>query len=247
MPELAIVMTYYQRQKQLDKTLESLRQYDSSKFVVVIVDDDSPDDIILPELPYEVDILKLRNKTWHNSASVYNWGFHRAFEYNPKVIIIQNAECQHWGDILSAAKEVTDGNYIAFPAYSLAENEEASEEIIRNKAAEFNGESAWYNHSLYRPCGYHFCSAITTSNLKKINGFDERLCDGIAYEDNAFLHHIRNLGLRVDIPDRPMVFHQWHYSSGAYDPVLVEKNWKIWAGIEQETTFRAIHTLTPDL
>ena len=247
MPELAIVMTYYQRQKQLNRTLESLRQYDSSKFVVVIVDDDSPDDIILPELPYEVDILKLRNKTWHNSASVYNWGFHRAFEYNPKVIIIQNAECQHHGDILSAAKEVTDGNYIAFPAYSLAENEEASEEIIRNKAAEFNGESAWYNHSLYRPCGYHFCSAITTSNLKKINGFDERLCDGIAYEDNAFLHHIRNLGLRVDIPDRPMVFHQWHYSSGAYDPVLVEKNWKIWAGIEQETTFRAIHTLTPDL
>lgn len=247
MPELAIVMTYYQRQKQLNRTLESLRQYDSSKFVVVIVDDDSPDDIILPELPYEVDILKLRNKTWHNSASVYNWGFHRAFEYNPKVIIIQNAECQHWGDILSAAKEVTDGNYIAFPAYSLAENEEASEGVIRNKAAEFNGESAWYNHSVYRPHAFHFCSAITVNNLKKINGFDERLCDGIAYEDNVLVHHIRNLGLRIDIPERPMVFHQWHYSGGTYDAELVERNKNIWLEIEKDDSFRAVHALTPDL
>jgi hypothetical protein len=93
----------------------------------------------------------------------------------------------------------------------------------------------------------HFCTAITTTNLKKLNGFDERLKDGIAYEDNVFVHQIKNLGLRIDIPDRPMVFHQWHYSGPQVDGALVEMNKQIWLQIEQEPGYRAIHLITPDL
>lgn len=247
MAELTIVATYYQRQKQLINTLESFRQYNPDLFNVVIVDDDSPEDIILPEYPFNVFILKLHNKTWHNTASVYNWGFHKAMEYNPRVVIIQNAECQHWGDIINEALKVTDENYIAFPAYSLARDETASLEIIKNKIAEFNGDSAWYNHPVYRPYAFHFCSAITTANLKKINGFDERLCDGIAFEDNVLVHQIKNLGLRIDIPEYPLVFHQWHYDGNIYSQDLVERNKNIWLEIEQKSDYRAVHTLTPDL
>ena len=246
MSELTIVMTYYNREKQLLNTLESFRQYDYD-FNVVIVDDDSPEDINLPDYSFTPFILKLHNKTWFNTASVYNWGFHKALEYNPRIILIQNAECQHWGDIIGEALKVTDENYIAFPAYSLAQNETASLNIIKNKVAEFNGDSAWYNHPIYRPVGFHFCSAITTENLKKINGFDERFCPGIAFEDNMLLHQIRNLGLRIDIPESPMVFHQWHYDGSCHDAARVERNKNLWLELEQKTEFRAVHTLTPDL
>jgi uncharacterized NAD(P)/FAD-binding protein YdhS len=93
----------------------------------------------------------------------------------------------------------------------------------------------------------HFCTAITTTNLKKLNGFDERMKDGIAYEDNVFVHQIKNLGLSIDIPDRPMVFHQWHYNQGIHPQELVEMNQALWLEIEQEKTYKAIHLITPDL
>jgi len=247
MSKLSIVLTYYQRQKQLNKTLESFKQYNPDDFNVIIVDDASPDDIILPELSFEVIIIKLENKTWANTASVYNVGFIEALKYNPEIIIIQNAECLHWGDILGYAEKVTDETYISFACFSLAEGESECDEVIKDKAAEFNGDSAWYNHPIYRPVGFHFCVAITTKNLRKINGFDERFCDGVAFEDNMFIHQIRNLGLKIEITERPMVFHQWHYDGSTHKQKLVEKNKELWLELEQCLEFRAVHTITPDL
>ncbi len=244
----AIVMTFYQRHALLYETLKTFDKHDPSDFVVIIVDDDSPDDIVLPETPFEVKVIKLKNKTWRNTGNVYNVGFHEALKYNPDIVIIQNAECYHWGNVIGYAKEnVTDENYIAFPAYSLAADETPCNEVIKDRIVEFNGDSGWYNHSVYRPLALHFCSAISTKNLIKLNGFDERLADGVAYEDNAFVHQIRCLGLRIDIPDRPMVFHQWHYNQPAVAAELVERNMNIYLEIEKGTEYRAVHTLTPDL
>jgi GT2 family glycosyltransferase len=95
--------------------------------------------------------------------------------------------------------------------------------------------------------GYHFCSAITPANLKKVNGFDERLKDGIAYEDNVFLHHVRNLGLKVEITEDPYVFHQFHYEEKNRDPELIRKNAKLWNYIRTLNEKRAVHKITPDL
>lgn len=248
MGKLTIVITFYQRHVLLIETLHTFERYDPETFNVVVVDDDSPDDIVLPPLSFDVTIVKLRDKTWNNTCTVHNVGFHEALKSNPDIIVIQNAECYHWGDVLGYAREnLTDENYIAFPAYSLAEGETPCNEVIKDKCAEFNGDSGWYNHATHRPLALHFCTAITTANLRKLNGFDERLKDGIAYEDNVFVHQVRNLGLRIDIPDRPMVFHQWHYNQGIYAQELVELNKEIWLQIEQETSFRAVHLITPDL
>lgn len=245
---IAIVLTFYQRQSLLVETLKSFERYNPEEFIAIIVDDDSPDDIVLPELEYDVEIIKLKNKTWHNAGNVYNRGFIEAFKWLPDIVIIQNAECIHAGDILGYAKEsLTDENYIAFPAYSLGENEAPCNEVIKDKRAEFNGDSGWYNHPIHRPYALHFCTAITTKNLIKINGFDERFADGIAYEDNMLIHQIKNLGLRIDIPERPMVFHQWHYNQGTHSAELVEKNRDIWLELEKSKEYRAVHTLTPDL
>jgi len=244
--KIVIVCTYISRQEQLNNTLRSFLQYNPDDFVVVVVDDGSPVDIVLPELPFKVDVLKLTNKTWHNTCIPFNWGFHRALEYSPDIVIIQNAECLHSGDILSEAKKVTDENYLSFACYSLAQGQGIDCEK-QNKPASFNDESSWYNHSIYRPFGFHFCNAITTANLKKLNGFDERLWNGIAYEDNMLKHQILKLGLRFDFIDDPLVFHQWHDRPYEITEELVKRNYDVFIELEQNNEYRAVHVLTPDL
>jgi glycosyltransferase involved in cell wall biosynthesis len=244
--KIAIVCTYISRQAQLINTLNSFLQYDPKDFVVIIVDDGSPQDIVLPELPFKVDIIKLSDKTWRNPCIPFNYGFKRAIEYSPDVVIIQNAECLHNGDILSEAAKVNDDNYLSFACYSLSHGQWIDCER-QNKAPEFNDDSAWYNHSVYRPCALHFCNAITTANLKKINGFDERFYDGIAYEDNILVYQIQNLGLRIDFIDSPFVFHQWHDRPYEVTEELVIRNVIVFDEIVKEKNYRAVHVITPDL
>jgi glycosyltransferase involved in cell wall biosynthesis len=247
MAKIAIVATFYQRQMQLDKTLASIAKTNHKDFELIIVDDCSPDEITLPDLPYDVTVLRLINKTWANTASVYNMGFIEALKRNPDIVILQNAECYHHGDILTyAEKNLTDENYIAFGCYSLAKDEEPGT-IANDRTAIFDGDSAWYNHPVHRPLAYHFCAAITTKNLVKINGFDERFCPGIAYEDDYMVHQIRNLGLRIDIPIDPIVFHQYHYDGMARDVSLTKRNAELWEQLKTDNNFRAVHVLTPDL
>ena len=97
-------MTYYNRQSQLIKTLKSFRQYNPKEFNVVIVDDGSPQDIKLPNMPFAVTIIKMRNKYWTQGDPAYNAGFKYALQSDSDVIIIQNAECYHLGNILNVAK-----------------------------------------------------------------------------------------------------------------------------------------------
>jgi glycosyltransferase involved in cell wall biosynthesis len=240
---IAIVMTYYNRQTQLNRTLESFSQYDPDEFRVVIVDDGSPEDIRLPETKFEVVVLKMYNKTWVQCDPTYNIGFHYALLKRPDIIIIQNAECYHLGDVLSYAKRVDDKSYISFGCYSQGRGEVIGS-VINNRCATHGGDSAWYNHPIYRPVGYHFCSAITAENLLKLNGFDERFAFGIGYDDDYFLHQIRCLGLKVEITSDPIVIHQWHEQMMGND---YEGNGKIYQELIKENNYRAKHLVTQDI
>jgi glycosyltransferase involved in cell wall biosynthesis len=259
---ISIVCTYYNRQFQLTKTLESLRQYDPKDFNVIIVDDCSTEDIILQKLPYEVTVIKLKDKIYPNSAHVFNIGFNQALKNNPDIIIMQNAECYHVGDILGYAKRVTEKTYISFGCFSLDEKTTFSDHDIKNllveknfgstydgQGASYDGQFAWYNHPVYRRAEVHFCAAITAKNLIKLNGFDERYCFGIAYEDNYFIQQIKNLGLTIEITERPFVVHQWHYYKHLINPdkdQLVEINRKLHSEL-MPNGIRAKHLVTPDL
>lgn len=246
--KFAIVATYYDRLPQLINTVNSLNKYRRDDFIFVLIDDHSPTEI--PRLNNEFPMVSLRmmNKTWHNSSVPFNKGFELALYYNPEFIIIQNAECYHAGDILSHVEQyLKQDNYIAFPCYSLSKDDQLPPETINNRAASFDGDSAWYNHPKYRPVSYHFCSAITAANLIKINGFDERFKDGIGYDDNYLLHQVETLGLRVDLPIEPVVFHQWHYANKNNDAGLIKKNADLFRELSKTKNFRAEHLITPGL
>ena len=242
-----IVMTYYNRQPQLLKTLDSFRQYDPKDFFVVIVDDESPEDIALPEYPFSVTVIKMRDKTWTNPEPAYNAGINYALFNKADIIILQNAECWHGMDILTAAKTVTDKTYITFGCYSQGKDEEPGS-VVNNKGATFDGESAWYNHPIHRPVGYDFCSAITADNIRKLNGYDERFSNGIGYGDNYLLARIQMMELKILMTDKPFVIHQYHDKVAIPNGfALAEKNRLLYNSLIQSKNYRAEHLITGDL
>ena len=238
-------MAYHNREKQLMKTLESFK--DCKDVEVIIVNDSDP--IKLPALSFNVTIIDVK-KTWINPGVNFNIGFVEAMKRNPENILIQNPECYHIGNIFSVVKEkLTDSNYLTFACYSLGKDQDVTFRSFNNRTAVSNGDSAWYNHSKYRPEALHFCCAIKTKNLCKINGFDEQFWDGLGYEDNYFIHQIRTLGLRIEFVDNPFVLHQYHYDQKAFtfDADLYARTGRLCERLKRQNIYKAKHRITPDL
>jgi hypothetical protein len=190
----------------------------------------------------------MTDKNWTQGDPAYNAGIFHALQSNPDIIIIQNAECYHLGDIIRYAKEnVTEKNYITFGCYSQGKDEEPGS-VINNKGADFDGESAWYNHPIYRPKAYHFCAAISASNMRKLNGFDERFSYGAGFDDDYWLHQVMSLGLEIYITTEPIVIHQWHEHNPykGNERELLETNYHVIQHLTKDKIFRAKHLLTED-
>ncbi len=243
---VAVVMAYHSRKEQLLKTLESMRGYRDIE--LFIVNDSDPVDI--PEMPFNITTIQVRKKSWINPGVNFNIGFTEALTINPEAVIIQNPECYHVGDIVKAVREkLTDKNYLSFACYSLSADQDVDFRNFNNRTALSNGDSAWYNHSVYRPDALHFCCAIKTENLRKINGFDERFAQGLGYEDNYLVHQIKMLGLKIEFVDDPYVLHQYHYHNRAFtfDADLYTRTGMLCESLKREKKYRAQHVITEDL
>jgi glycosyltransferase involved in cell wall biosynthesis len=245
---IAIVMAYFDRPYQLKKTLQSIK----TDVHVIIIDDNSTLKPEIPEVSFPVEVITVTKKQWVNPCAAYNIGFKRAVELNAEIIIVQNPECYHVGNIVEEAANVKDDEYISFGCFSIDENTTFTEhkinDVINSVGASHDGQNAWYNHSKYRPVNFHFCAAIKTKNIIAINGFDERFAYGIGYDDNMILQQMRNLGLKIRTIDEPFVVHQWHYTSTHPDKaVLVEKNRRLWDILSKTKEYKAVHLITPNL
>jgi glycosyltransferase involved in cell wall biosynthesis len=74
---IAIIMTYWNRQRLLDKTLASYIKSESRDFKVYIVDNNSDEEIHLGQYPFEVEIIRLTSERWANNyISAHNYGFY---------------------------------------------------------------------------------------------------------------------------------------------------------------------------
>jgi glycosyltransferase involved in cell wall biosynthesis len=259
MKKVVIVMTYFNRQYQLNKTLETISKSKHDNFEVVIVDDVSEKKVEISKTNYpcHVERIEPKEKWWKDSTIPFNRGIQKALKLNPQIIIVQNAECFHVGDVITYADlNSNENNYLAFSCFSLDQNntflpniDEKLNDIVNvnNKGINENGTNAWYNHPQYRNCAYHFCSAITTQNLIRLNGFDERFSGGIAFEDNDFITRIRKLKLKIEIPVNPFVVHQWHYYKT--NPIensdfLYQKNAYLFDKLAKDGNIYAEHIVT---
>jgi glycosyltransferase involved in cell wall biosynthesis len=224
--KISIVTAYYNRKKQFYQTLKSIAKSKFTEFELIVVDDCSLPEHRLEEYLNEFSFLNIirlekENRWYINPCVPFNIGIREAIG---DIIILQNPECLHVHDILTYVNEnINDSNYITISAYSVDENITNTLpkycdnntlidffKTLPQQSASTGSLNAWYNHSKYRPVYYHFCSAITKINMKKLNGFDERYAYGVAYDDDEFIKRIERLGLIRIINDDISVIHQYH-------------------------------------
>jgi GT2 family glycosyltransferase len=246
--KISIVSAYHNRKSQLINTLKSIKKSEEiSNTEFIVVDDCSDESERIEDLMNEFNFLKVirlekKDKWYHNPCVPFNEGIKEA---KGDVIMLQNPECLHMGDIIKYVKEnINDQNYITFSTYAIDQNKTQKisnldldniniEDGIKNIIGEFRmigftqeGEEAWYNHSFCRPSYYHFVSAITKKNMDELGGFDERYAEGHAFDDDELLFRIKLMGLNLQIINEPMSIHQWHYTNLNKDEILIKKAYR---------------------
>jgi glycosyltransferase involved in cell wall biosynthesis len=259
---VSIVIAYYNRRTLLMKTLESVATTRfGGDFEVIVIDDASADSQRIDDLPIKVVRIDPKDKWWVNPCMPNNIGFEIA---TGEVIIIQNPECLHVGDVISyAAENVVANKYIAFGCYALDSvktqqisriNGGSTEEAVRIISPTNNvlldqspSMNRWYQHSVYSPRGLNFCTAITREDLKDLGGFDEAYAPGISYDDTEFIRRIHRKGMVVDMVDNPLVIHQWHPYTNYSNKRLVDLNTNLYNNTANNTEFRVVNKHSKEL
>lgn len=223
---ISIVTAYYNRRELFFNTLSTLKYSAVKDIEVIAVDDGSNEENRLEDLQEIFPFLKVirletADKWYVNSCIPFNKGFEAA---KGDIILIQNPECAHYGDVISyAAQNLKPNDYISFGAYSLdkpdtnrlTDAQGADPKTLGihflERAITTDGESGWYNQSLFRPKGYHWCCAIHKNDLEALGGFDGRYAMGVAFDDNELLARIQKKRMNYRIVDEPFVLHQNHF------------------------------------
>lgn len=228
---ISVVMSYFDRLTQLRYTLTTIDRSQFRDVEIVIVDDFSSAEENIDNLHIEFPKLNLRvihmrdvvkQKDYCNPCVPYNVGLRAS---RGDMVIIQNPECCHMGDVLSHVnKYLTNGTYLSFNCWSCVKHETKVLQETDHLDLIATKKSRWYNHETERPVAFHFCNAITRSDLKQINGFDERYARGHNWDDAEILYRIKQI-CEVKFVADPYVIHQYHHKSyGHPDNIQPDQN-----------------------
>jgi glycosyltransferase involved in cell wall biosynthesis len=248
-------------------TLRSISLSAYKNFEVIIVDDASIKmhriRCLVRQFGFNINVIgiKAKQKKWTNPCIPYNIGFDNAVG---DVVLIQNAECVHIGDIIShVANNISDDNYLSYSAYAISE--QCTRNVLRIKGSNMMEKirthltpftrigppnkpnstwMAWLNHPVIRPIGYHWCAAIKKINLEKLNGFDERYSLGIGWDDPDLVRRVKRLGLNIVFFDEtnPFVVHLYHKSHHVNWKTQFDKNRILYEQTESEPSYKAVRT-----
>lgn len=222
---ISIAMAYKNRRPQLIKTLESIESQSYKDIEVIIIDDGSDEEHKVADLKSKfpfVTVVVINDNPYKNPCIVYNTAFSLC---SGEVVIIQNPECLHVGELIqSVADNIDDSKYLSYACYNVTKdnldrlyNSEDKKEFILSLPQSYNqskGEAiTWYNHSEYRKVDFHFTTAMTRKNLESLSGFDERFKHGMEYDDDEFRTRVIRKGLEIVNIDDPFSIHQYHTST----------------------------------
>lgn len=233
-------MAYHNRKPQCINTLNGFQKlyHDRTNFEVIIIDDYSNtehkfSDELLKTFQFKIRYIYLTKEekgNLLNPSRTYNRGFAEA---TGKIIIIQNPECYHVGDILDyVITHLTPSDYFTFSCYNtygtdisnfLINCENPLQQILEQsfykyppnctRAYKKSCGPEWYNHPIIHKKDYHFCSAIYKSKLDLLGGFNRSLYYGLCYDDDVLLceiQHILKLTVLTVPPEKCFVIHQYH-------------------------------------
>jgi hypothetical protein len=236
--KVSIVMTYYNRISQLENTLNSIKDtlYPCDLIEVIIGDDRSIIErcqIDQSKYPFQIKLIYLdfeRDSTIINPAYSYNQLFKHI---TGEIIILQNSECFHIGDIVSYSVNnltINKDILLSYPCWSSA-NESLNQELMINRKdinkvkhiienrwrelkdypTEYKG---WYNEKYIRPQCLHFCNSFHISTFHKVGIFNTKFEKLLGFDDNDYSERFQfNNNIKIIIPEHnfsQLVIHQFH-------------------------------------
>ena len=229
----SFIIPYYDRAWQFRQALESIKEthFPTYEVEIVIIEDAKS----TPEQNLELKKVIFDNNFYFNFRLIT---MKRVF-YNPSLmfnegvkasrgdyLIITNPEIVHRVDILGMLNRQFN---IKPNAYVICSCVNVLKIDNKQNPVEFG---KWYQHSVYRPLCYHFCSSISRKLYDQIGGFDERFSNGVGYDDNAFRDRIFSNGIEFIQRDDLLTYHLPHdrsYTLSREEYVkLTEKNKKLY-------------------
>lgn len=143
-----------------------------------------------------------------NPSALFNAG---AKEAEGKYLIISSPEVFHRADILAGLDtEFDDDDPDIYVICGCQDRGGCTTQSIE-RITELGGRrTKWFQHSVFRPANYHFCSALSRKNWERIGGFDETYCSGYCFDDDDFRERVRAANLQFVQRDDLLTFHQQH-------------------------------------
>ncbi|HNW88178.1 MAG TPA: glycosyltransferase [Bacteroidales bacterium] len=210
---ITICMSYYNRKPQLKITLESITksQFASEVFIVLVDDASDKEHRLLDEdipFPHKLVVINKEEKTWCNPCIANNIAL-RNIPEETDVILLQNPENIHVGDIIEVCTGIKDNEYHIFACYCLQYNSSLDTPPI-DRGGVSNNLEGWICHTKYNNNIYNYAVALTPTTLKTIGYFDEKFAHGICRDDDEFSDRVYASGTHIIRHNSPYVKHQFH-------------------------------------
>ena len=131
---VSVVTAYNNRWTLFEFTLRTILKSKHKDFELVVVDDCSSEDQRLEERLKQYDFpitlirLEKKNKFYTNPCIPFNIGFSYT---KGDVVLIQNPECFHMGQVIQKASTINDNDYLVFSCYNL--DKQLSEKVRSEK------------------------------------------------------------------------------------------------------------------
>lgn len=201
----SIILTTFNRNALLARTLASIQRQQVPDIEVIVVDDGdlshgNPSAKLVCETygARHAPCRRPPSPYFRNPAYPNNVGIRAA---SGEVVILQNAECLHVDSdtIVELVAAVTSTNAV----------------FARVIALNPDGSPFMEYCSPANPRPYFFCGAIRREHFVRLRGFDEDFV-GAGYDDDDLADRLGASGIEFQFLDRPVVHHQWHAPAGAY-------------------------------
>jgi glycosyltransferase involved in cell wall biosynthesis len=231
---ISIVTAYYNRKLAFWRTLKTIEKSEFKDFEFIVVDDASDSNQRVEDFAEKFKFMKLiriepQNKRHINPCIPFNMGFGKA---RGDIVIIQNPECMHMGDVLSfVANNSKENQYLVFSCYSLGEMTSNKLGLVDFNSPAVNFEldiintvggfvnrncddvgryDSWFAHPVYRRTCFNFLTSMPMKDLRDLGGFDERFAEGFAFDDTDFVSRVQKKGMDIKIIEKPFCLHQYH-------------------------------------
>lgn len=252
--DVSILISSYNREALLKRTLFSIAQNRPQlSFEVIVADDGSTDKLVdllsifnsaFPWKFISVDMAKFSQETgitkYHNNPSLTN---NTAFvNSSGRYVFLMGNECIAWKNafniMISEADQANSENYLVLSnTYDLPQN---ILNILDDYGANLTANMVKYCQK-WPLADKHYCSDVTnylslaSRNLwEKLNGYDERYLAGIACEDSDFVRRARLTRNFQLVRGQAISLHQFHNGKTIYyEPTERDMNPERWnRGVE---------------